>query len=109
MRFWHTLFFCYLTTAVHLQSMNAAAATSPAQFHLLGGRPMRDLRILHSSQLDADQKIKVLNTKTTLDTIQPDSLQKESASVDDEQELVYHVDYHGVTTHPDPTPKHPKP
>ncbi|OMO77613.1 hypothetical protein COLO4_25057 [Corchorus olitorius] len=24
-------------------------------------------------------------------------------------ELVYHIDYHGVTTHPTPTPKHPKP
>ncbi|KAI9191549.1 hypothetical protein LWI28_009879 [Acer negundo] len=27
--------------------------------------------------------------------------------VDDE--TVYHIDYHGVTTHPNPTPKHPKP
>lgn len=24
----------------------------------------------------------------------------------DEAELVYHIDYHGVTTHPNPTPKH---
>lgn len=108
MRSWHAFFFCFLTTTIYLQSMNAAAATS-AHFHLLGRRHMRDLRILHSSQLDADQKIKVLPMKTTLDTIQPDSFPKESASVDDERELVYHVDYHGVTTHPDPTPKHPKP
>jgi hypothetical protein len=26
-----------------------------------------------------------------------------------DHELVYHIDYHGVTTHPTPTPKHPKP
>ncbi|KAH7572493.1 hypothetical protein JRO89_XS04G0264200 [Xanthoceras sorbifolium] len=24
-------------------------------------------------------------------------------------EIVYHTDYHGVTTHPNPTPKHPTP
>ena len=24
-------------------------------------------------------------------------------------ELVYHTDYHGATTHPTPTPKHPMP
>lgn len=24
-------------------------------------------------------------------------------------DLVYHIDYQGVTTHPIPTPKHPKP
>lgn len=28
---------------------------------------------------------------------------------DNLDELVYHIDYHGVTTHPTPTPKHPKP
>lgn len=59
MRSWHTLLFCYLTAVIYLQSRKAVAATSPAQFHLLGRRPVRDLRILHSSQLDADQKLKV--------------------------------------------------
>lgn len=53
--------------------------------------------------------MQVLPKETMLDAIQPDSFGKESASVADEQELVYHVDYHGVTTHPNPTPKHPKP
>ncbi|KAL8149449.1 hypothetical protein AgCh_006455 [Apium graveolens] len=96
------------SAAIYLQSKEAVAAAT-SQFHLLGRRPLRDLRILHSSQLDADQKIKVLPMDTTLDTIQPDSFGKESARVEDEQELVYHVDYHGVTTHPNPTPKHPKP
>ncbi|XP_047324034.1 uncharacterized protein LOC124927625 [Impatiens glandulifera] len=29
---------------------------------------------------------------------------------DDEiEDLTYHIDYHGVTTHPTPTPKHPQP
>lgn len=29
------------------------------------------------------------------------------ASIESLGELVYHTDYHGVTTHPNPTPKHP--
>ncbi|CAO2842112.1 unnamed protein product [Amaranthus hypochondriacus] len=28
---------------------------------------------------------------------------------DTEDELVYHIDYHGVSTHPSPSPKHGKP
>ncbi|KAK1323001.1 hypothetical protein QJS10_CPA02g01531 [Acorus calamus] len=27
----------------------------------------------------------------------------------DEEEVIYHIDYHGVKTHPNPLPKHPKP
>ncbi|TYG69989.1 hypothetical protein ES288_D05G275900v1 [Gossypium darwinii] len=27
----------------------------------------------------------------------------------DDEIVNYHLDYHGVTTHPTPTPKHPKP
>lgn len=26
-----------------------------------------------------------------------------------DDDIVYHIDYHGVTTHPTPNPKHPKP
>lgn len=29
------------------------------------------------------------------------------ASINSLGELIYHIDYHGVTTHPNPTPKHP--
>ncbi|XP_063949632.1 uncharacterized protein LOC108223948 [Daucus carota subsp. sativus] len=98
------------SAAICLQKMNADAVDdASAQFHLLGRRPIRDLRILHSRQQDADHKIKVLPKETAKVTIQPDSLRNESASVDDERELVYHIDYHGVTTHPNPTPKHPRP
>lgn len=43
-------------------------------------------------------------------TIQEGSMAKESPSSGyNLDELVYHVDYHGVTTHPTPTPRHPKP
>ncbi|KAL8135214.1 hypothetical protein AgCh_010035 [Apium graveolens] len=103
MRSWNILFLCLLTAAVSLGSKSlTVAAASPAQFHLLGRRHVRDLRIPHSSQVDADQKIKVPPIETEMYTIQ-------SESASNEQELVYHTDYHGVTTHPNPNPKHPKP
>lgn len=34
---------------------------------------------------------------------------KYTTRIDDSDQLVYHIDYHGVTTHPTPTPKHPRP
>ncbi|RXH78541.1 hypothetical protein C1H46_012259 [Malus baccata] len=34
---------------------------------------------------------------------------KHANSNNDLDELVYHIDYHGVTTHPNPTPRHPTP
>lgn len=61
MRTCHTLFLCLLTAAVYLASKSlTVAAASPAQFHLEGRRHMRDLRIPHSSEVNADQKIKVV-------------------------------------------------
>ncbi|KAK1388379.1 putative Transmembrane protein [Heracleum sosnowskyi] len=108
MRSWNILVLCFLTAAVYLASKSlTVAAASPAQFHLLGRRHMRDLRIPQSSQVDADQKFKVPPKEKAMYTIQSDLLQNESAI--NEKELVYHTDYHGVTTHPNPNPKHPKP
>lgn len=34
---------------------------------------------------------------------------KHEKSGDSIDEVVYHIDYHGVTTHPTPTPRHPRP
>ncbi|KAL1819909.1 hypothetical protein ACET3Z_014778 [Daucus carota] len=107
MRSLHTLFLCLLTAAFYLASRSLAAAASPAQFHLLGRRYMRDVKIPHSSQVDAYPKLKVPTKQKAMYTIKPELLQNESAS--NEEELVYHTDYHGVTTHPNPNPKHPKP
>ncbi|OVA13032.1 hypothetical protein BVC80_8947g13 [Macleaya cordata] len=49
-----------------------------------------------------DHKIKVPDTP-------PDDKGVTGEGDDNEEELVYHVDYHGVSTHPTPTPKHPTP
>ncbi|KAL3532765.1 hypothetical protein ACH5RR_006286 [Cinchona calisaya] len=37
------------------------------------------------------------------------STEKQNSSSKDVEDIVYHIDYHGATTHPTPTPKHPKP
>lgn len=47
--------------------------------------------------------MQAIDAKTKQSTV------KYAASTDDFDEIVYHIDYHGVTTHPTPTPRHPKP
>ncbi|KAL4280459.1 hypothetical protein GQ457_03G031470 [Hibiscus cannabinus] len=37
------------------------------------------------------------------------ALEESNEHMDDDEIVNYHTDYHGVTTHPTPTPKHPKP
>ena len=47
-------------------------------------------------------------TKTFIN--QAKFMEKESeSSNNDPEELAYHTDYHGVSTHPTPNPKHPTP
>lgn len=48
--------------------------------------------------------------------VQPTNQESEAYSTEtqnsnnlDAEDIVYHIDYHGATTHPTPTPKHPKP
>ena len=49
------------------------------------------------------------------DEMKPSTMQEDSIAVEHRsssknlEEIVYHIDYHGVMTHPTPTPKHPKP
>ncbi|CDP03014.1 unnamed protein product [Coffea canephora] len=37
------------------------------------------------------------------------SMEPDNSSNMDVEDIAYHIDYHGATTHPTPTPKHPKP
>lgn len=48
-------------------------------------------------------EMQAIDDKTKQSTV------KYAASTNDYDEIVYHIDYHGVTTHPTPTPRHPKP
>ena len=42
-------------------------------------------------------------------TAEGNSMTVKHGNSDNLDELVYHTDYHGATTHPTPTPKHPMP
>ncbi|GMI83026.1 hypothetical protein HRI_001971900 [Hibiscus trionum] len=70
-------------------------------FHLLSSSSMlvslRGRRSLDQKPLPHHHKDIYLNAKVALD------------ESDDDEIVNYHTDYHGVTTHPTPTPKHPKP
>lgn len=73
-------------------------------------RSMREQRMSSVTLRDEHENTKVLDEKPEQATIKEDSRQLAyPSSTDNLDDLVYHVDYHGVTTHPTPTPKHPKP
>ncbi|KAJ6408027.1 hypothetical protein OIU84_011353 [Salix udensis] len=75
---------------------------------VLGRRSMREQRMPSVTLTDEHENTKVLDEKTEQTTIKEDSRKLEyPGSSDNLDDLVYHVDYHGVTTHP--TPKHPEP
>lgn len=50
-----------------------------------------------------EEELKTSSAEETSTTIKHESSDN---NIDD---IVYHTDYHGATTHPTPTPKHPKP
>ncbi|KAJ6912122.1 hypothetical protein NC651_014712 [Populus alba x Populus x berolinensis] len=83
---------------------NISSSSSPSMFFLTGRRSMREQRSMSEQRMSS-----VLDEKTEQATIKEDSRQLEyPSSSDNIDDLVYHVDYHGVSTHPTPTPKHPK-
>ncbi|KAF9679810.1 hypothetical protein SADUNF_Sadunf06G0053800 [Salix dunnii] len=106
MKLLHLVLLLLLTTAFYFFSQNNSS--SPSMFFLSGRRSMREQRMSSVTLRDEHENTKVLDEKTEQTTIKEDSRQLEYPSSGDHlDDLVYHVDYHGVTTHP--TPKHPKP
>ncbi|KAF8400254.1 hypothetical protein HHK36_013551 [Tetracentron sinense] len=69
-------------------------------------RPMRELSISMFDHPYEGRKIKVVKEGIMRSKIQGVSEEGDHQNGD---QLLYQVDYHGVTTHPTPTPKHPKP
>ncbi|XP_010265396.1 PREDICTED: uncharacterized protein LOC104603151 [Nelumbo nucifera] len=101
------IFFCFLTAAaLYLSSMSSShdSSSSSVERWLAGKRHRKELSTSMSDKRDEDWKMKVVNKEN----IQEGSTERDCRGDDDGDELVYHVDYHGVTTHPTPTsPKHP--
>ncbi|KAI3932679.1 hypothetical protein MKW98_012650 [Papaver atlanticum] len=96
---------CFLITLIFFLSsptITILASSSPSTSSVLLQTGKTSVRKLGNHQQDK-LNIKVMNT-------QSDIIKGVPAEADDNgEELVYHVDYHGVSTHPTPTPKHPRP
>ncbi|KAA8535702.1 hypothetical protein F0562_030705 [Nyssa sinensis] len=103
MRSSNIIFFCLLATALYFASQSISS--SPPLTFLSGRRPLREFSISSSKQQHQYQKIKV-NEEMKGSTNREGSTAIECVSSNkDAEKLLYHIDYHGVTTHP--TPKHP--
>ncbi|KAF5186263.1 hypothetical protein FRX31_024152 [Thalictrum thalictroides] len=104
------MFFCLITTALYLSSLNIAHASSSSSSItstlLAGKRTMRKMGSEKPEVRQEDNDIKVVKTQWQ----QADKGSAVGEDVDEDgDELLYHIDYHGVSTHPYPSPKHPRP
>ncbi|KAF7806710.1 putative transmembrane protein [Senna tora] len=98
----HFFLFCLFTVAIYFLSHHTSSSVDVIP------RPARKLSTSipvvnheHSKSEVADEAMDIYPDKADSVTLEYTS---NSSSLHD---LVYHIDYHGVTTHP--TPKHPKP
>ncbi|KAI3929234.1 hypothetical protein MKX01_006470 [Papaver californicum] len=95
---------CFLITLIFFLSsptITSLVSSSPPSSVLLhtGKTSVRKLGNHQQDKLN----IKVMS-------MQSDIIKGVPTEADDNgEELVYHVDYHGVSTHPTTTPKHPRP
>ncbi|KAJ9132064.1 hypothetical protein P3X46_034577 [Hevea brasiliensis] len=106
MKFSLLVFFYLLTAAVCFFSCNISVS-SPSVIFLTGRRSMKEQRML-PLHINGQEKNKVLDEDAKQMTIHEHAREHQHLSNND-LDLVYHIDYHGVTTHPIPTPKHPRP
>ncbi|KAL9442297.1 hypothetical protein AB3S75_018229 [Citrus x aurantiifolia] len=97
----HFIFFCMITISLYLFSKSTAS--SAASTFYPGRRTFTEVPISPPNQKNPHHNTQAIDDKTKQSTV------KYAASTDDFDEIVYHIDYHGVTTHPTPTPRHPKP
>ncbi|KAI3416726.1 uncharacterized protein J3R85_015179 [Psidium guajava] len=68
----------------------------------------KDLNIPFVNRKLKSHNVKVLDDERERSNVQQGSSELQTLSNKDRtDDLVYHIDYHGVTTHPTPTPKHP--
>ncbi|GAV59725.1 hypothetical protein CFOL_v3_03256 [Cephalotus follicularis] len=105
------IMFCLLATVAYFYDLNISpSSTSSFLIFLPGRRSMRELRILSASHQAGYHNVKVLYGETEPSKAQEGSVGlKYAISEDNLDDPEYHIDYHGVTTHPTPNPKHPKP
>ncbi|URE04796.1 hypothetical protein MUK42_20942 [Musa troglodytarum] len=87
-----------------LVSYNLSTCTSPSQSSAVEGQTLRRL-------IGKEPVFSAGNTEINQGKEKPE-IEIDSIGVphkDEEEGMVYNADYRGVTTHPSPLPKHPKP
>ncbi|XP_030510583.1 uncharacterized protein LOC115725267 [Cannabis sativa] len=100
--------FCVLTALVYLSSLNSSyspssmVSLSPPITTPFITRKMGVPSSIMQSKIEVTEDRKKPTAEGNPVTVKYDSS-------DNLDELVYHTDYHGATTHPIPTPKHPMP
>ncbi|XP_021300018.1 uncharacterized protein LOC110428503 isoform X2 [Herrania umbratica] len=110
----HFILLCLLTAVLYLLSPYNEfpnLASSPSSIFLTGRRSLRGLKMPLPDHQNRYLKSEVA-VDVALQSAATDSMAlrySRSHSNDNMEDLVYYIDYHGVTTHPTPTPKHPKP
>ncbi|KAM7460931.1 hypothetical protein LguiA_029052 [Lonicera macranthoides] len=108
---YYLIFFllCFLATSLYLASpTNTNTTIIPSSTSALTFLPgMRAIKVSSSSQQHPPSQV---TGETETFTNQAKFMEKEYRSINnDPEELAYHIDYHGVSTHPTPNPKHPTP
>ncbi|RVW26165.1 hypothetical protein CK203_109160 [Vitis vinifera] len=107
MKFSHILLFCVLATASYVFYQHFSIASLN---FLPGRRHVRELSMSFSNPKHEYQNIQDVDEEMKRSTMQEDSIAvQHRSSSENSEENVYHIDYHGVKTHPTPTPKHPQP
>ncbi|GAB4853489.1 hypothetical protein Ancab_017680 [Ancistrocladus abbreviatus] len=110
------IFYCILSAVLYIYFRNAHIHPSvPSLLTSLPSMPAqerisrRELRT-YFTQDDETEKTKVFDEEMQRSRYQEGYSEAERETRgQNESELIYHIDYHGVMTHPTPTPKHPKP
>ncbi|XVF63484.1 hypothetical protein PTKIN_Ptkin09bG0090300 [Pterospermum kingtungense] len=100
MKSWHMIILlCLLATALDLLSSSSSSTIS------LSGRKSLKMSLPHYKNRYHNAKVV---DEAAWESSGKSLMGLQYSNMDEEDEIVnYHIDYHGVTTHPTPTPKHP--
>ncbi|KAL2930153.1 Cysteine--tRNA ligase [Bienertia sinuspersici] len=101
--------FCFFTTSTAL-CLSCPFWASPTTNSLHGRLPRKALLSTHFTQHEREA-IKVLDASKRLLIQKAYRSEKtmNGSNEEEDDEQIYHIDYHGVTTHPGPNPKHGRP
>ncbi|KAI8017391.1 hypothetical protein LOK49_LG04G00210 [Camellia lanceoleosa] len=114
MKPWGVVFLWLIASALVFVSKCSISSSSSSHVPLMflpGSLPIRELSASSFNQHQY-RKIQVVREERNREEkggskATDFSRDEEDSKEDDSEE--YHIDYHGVSTHPTPTPKHPKP